>query len=101
MSGAIHSLPQYAFMAWCLVKKKHRDNFTFFYPLYSRLGGPQSRSGRNGEEPPPTTPIVQPVAQRYTDWDDNGNNNNNDNKNNNNSKNTSKVHGLEQSMQLT
>jgi hypothetical protein len=26
MSGAIHPLPQYAFMAWCLVK--HRDNFT-------------------------------------------------------------------------
>jgi hypothetical protein len=28
MSGAISSLPQYAFMALCLVKK-HRDNFTF------------------------------------------------------------------------
>jgi hypothetical protein len=27
MYGAIHSLPQYVFMAWCLVK--HRDNFTF------------------------------------------------------------------------
>jgi hypothetical protein len=27
MSGAIHPLPQYAFMAWCLVK--HRDNFAF------------------------------------------------------------------------
>jgi hypothetical protein len=27
MSGAIHPLPQYAFMAWCLVK--HRDNFSF------------------------------------------------------------------------
>jgi len=26
MHGAIPSLPQYAFMAWCLVK--HRDNFT-------------------------------------------------------------------------
>jgi hypothetical protein len=25
MSGAIPSLLQYAFMAWCLVKKKHRD----------------------------------------------------------------------------
>jgi hypothetical protein len=23
------SIPQYAFMAWCSVKKKHRDNFTF------------------------------------------------------------------------
>jgi hypothetical protein len=28
MSGAIPSLPQYVFMAWCLVK--HRDNFTFY-----------------------------------------------------------------------
>jgi hypothetical protein len=26
MRGAIHPLPQYIFMAWCLVK--HRDNFT-------------------------------------------------------------------------
>jgi hypothetical protein len=40
------------------------------------MGGPQSRSGRGGEEknsqPPPGIepkhPIVQPVAQRYTDW---------------------------------
>jgi hypothetical protein len=29
MSGAIYPLPQYAFMARCLVKK-HRDNFTFY-----------------------------------------------------------------------
>jgi hypothetical protein len=28
MRGAIPLLPQYAFMAWCLVK--HRDNFTFY-----------------------------------------------------------------------
>jgi hypothetical protein len=27
MLGAIHPLPQYVFMAWCLVK--HKDNFTF------------------------------------------------------------------------
>jgi hypothetical protein len=27
MCGAISPLPQYVFMAWCLVK--HRDNFTF------------------------------------------------------------------------
>jgi hypothetical protein len=25
MSGAIPPLPHYAFMAWCLVAKKHRD----------------------------------------------------------------------------
>jgi len=29
MSGAIPPLPQYAFMAWCLVK--HRDKFTFTF----------------------------------------------------------------------
>jgi len=27
MCGAVTSLPQYVFMAWCLFK--HRDNFTF------------------------------------------------------------------------
>jgi hypothetical protein len=45
------------------------------YPLDRRLGGPQSLSGRGGEEEIPSlrqelnhrTPIVQPVAQRYTD----------------------------------
>jgi hypothetical protein len=31
MSGAIPPIPQYAFMAWCLVK--HRDNFTFTLPF--------------------------------------------------------------------
>jgi len=29
MCGAIPRLPQYAFMVWCLVKEKYRDNFTF------------------------------------------------------------------------
>jgi hypothetical protein len=66
------------------------------YPLDRRLGGTQSSSGRGGEETIPNprresnprTPIVQPVAQRYTDWaitalndddddDDDDNNNNN------------------------
>jgi hypothetical protein len=28
MRGAIPPLPQYVFMAWCLVE--HRDNFTFY-----------------------------------------------------------------------
>jgi hypothetical protein len=36
------------------------------YPLDRRLGGPQSRSGRR--ESNPRTPIIQAVAQRYTDW---------------------------------
>jgi hypothetical protein len=31
MSGAIPPLPQYDFMAWCLVQ--HRDNFTFNFTL--------------------------------------------------------------------
>jgi hypothetical protein len=48
-----------------------------WYPLDRRWGGPQSHSGHGGEEkyshPPhresnPRIPIVQPVAQRYTDW---------------------------------
>jgi hypothetical protein len=30
MGGAIHPLPQYTFMTWCLVKK-HRDKFTFLF----------------------------------------------------------------------
>jgi hypothetical protein len=32
MSGAMPPLPQYVFMAWCLVK--HMDNFTFTLPFY-------------------------------------------------------------------
>jgi hypothetical protein len=47
-----------------------------WYQLDRRLGGPQSRSGRGGEEKNsqprresnPRTPIVQSIAQRYTDW---------------------------------
>jgi len=32
MCGAIPSLPQYAFMAWCSVTKiKHRDKFAFAF----------------------------------------------------------------------
>jgi hypothetical protein len=34
MLGAIHSLPQYAFMVWCSVKKKHRDNSLMYNILY-------------------------------------------------------------------
>jgi hypothetical protein len=42
------------------------------YPLSRRLGGLQSRSGRGGKEknsqplPGLEPPIIQPVAQRYT-----------------------------------
>jgi hypothetical protein len=41
MSGAIPPLPQYVFMAWCLVK--NRDNFTFFTILV-HVEGLQFRS---------------------------------------------------------
>jgi hypothetical protein len=46
---------------------------SLWYPLDRRLGGPQSRSGRGGEEKNSQPlqgldpPIVQLVAQRYTD----------------------------------
>jgi hypothetical protein len=42
------------------------------YPLERRLGGPQRRCGRGGEEKNSQSllglepPIMQPVAQRYT-----------------------------------
>jgi hypothetical protein len=35
MLGAISPLPQYVFMAWCLVK--HRDNFTFTFTYGVKL----------------------------------------------------------------
>jgi hypothetical protein len=34
MHGAILSFPQYAIMAWYLVKKKHRNNFTFTFTFH-------------------------------------------------------------------
>jgi hypothetical protein len=37
MSGAIHQLPQYTFMACCLVK--HRDNFTVYLLHASQVLG--------------------------------------------------------------
>jgi hypothetical protein len=47
-----------------------------WYPRDRRLGGPHCHSGRGGiekipnpyRESNPRTPIVQPVAQHYTDW---------------------------------
>jgi hypothetical protein len=47
------------------------------YPLYRRLGGPQSRPGHRGWRKSPFAsaggsildrPVVQPVARHYTDW---------------------------------
>jgi hypothetical protein len=52
MSGAIPPLPQYAFMAWCSVKIKRRDNFTFtLTPLLQSMFFPQA-------EEPSFIPIV-------------------------------------------
>jgi hypothetical protein len=31
MSGAITPLPQYAFMAWCSLKKKHRGQLYLYF----------------------------------------------------------------------
>jgi hypothetical protein len=44
------------------------------YPLDKRVGGPQSRSGRRGENSWPyrhsnsEPSVVEPVASRHTDW---------------------------------
>jgi hypothetical protein len=40
------------------------------YPLGRKLGGPQSRSGRYGEEKnlSPSGNQTQPLASRYNDW---------------------------------
>jgi hypothetical protein len=37
MRGAIYLLPQYAFIAWCAVKKEHRDSFSFSFTPLPRL----------------------------------------------------------------
>jgi hypothetical protein len=37
MRGAIPPLPQYVFIAWCLVK--HRDNFTFIFLIFEDSAG--------------------------------------------------------------
>jgi hypothetical protein len=48
MCGAITLLPQYDFMAWCLVK--HRGNFTLLYFILreeQRLKVPENRALRS------------------------------------------------------
>jgi hypothetical protein len=72
MRGAILPLPQYAFMAWCLVK--HRDNFTFTFnhrvqtgcgahqPTIQWIPGSLSlgvkRPGREADHSPPSSAEV-------------------------------------------
>jgi hypothetical protein len=33
MRGSLPLLPQYSFMAWCSVKKQHKDSFVFAFTL--------------------------------------------------------------------
>jgi len=51
MSGAIHSLPQYAFMEWCLGKNKHLHKSCTFSTIhhstsfqYAEVSGPSVAS---------------------------------------------------------
>jgi hypothetical protein len=37
MRADIPPLPQYAFMAWCSVKEKHRDYFIFIFTFKNKL----------------------------------------------------------------
>jgi hypothetical protein len=48
MSGVIPPLPQYASMAWSLVKKKHRDNFTFTFREIKNRSGETASSLKAG-----------------------------------------------------
>jgi len=45
MSGAVLSLPHYAFMAWCLVK--HMDNFTLLYVTQTLLNAETEKGNKN------------------------------------------------------
>jgi hypothetical protein len=47
MRGAIPPLPQYAFMAWCLVKHGDNFTFTFTFTIY--------RPARETSQPPPNS----------------------------------------------
>jgi hypothetical protein len=63
MSGAIPPLPQYAFMAWCLVK--HKDTFTFVCKF--QLASTVSRSA--GHTVPRSSLRVGP-CRKDTLWSD-------------------------------
>jgi hypothetical protein len=60
VSGQLHARPLYP------------QGKSPWYPLDRRMGGPQRRSGRGGEQknsqplPGLEPPIIQPVAQGYT-----------------------------------
>jgi hypothetical protein len=54
MLGAIPPLPQYVFMAWCLVK--HRDNFTFYlYNFTPKIFVEEDRPCQNWKQVKPVT----------------------------------------------
>jgi hypothetical protein len=48
MRGAIPPLPQYVFMAWCLVK--HRDNFNFYLYLLGVRDGKELQKNPHGTQ---------------------------------------------------
>jgi hypothetical protein len=65
MSGDIPALPQYALMAWCSVKKKYRNNFTFtFYSEQTKSNGDASglrcQGGDGGGGDKSAAPPLQP-----------------------------------------
>jgi hypothetical protein len=47
MRGAIPSLPQYPFIAWYSVQKKHRDKFTFIFTLRKENKKGRQAGGRS------------------------------------------------------
>jgi hypothetical protein len=65
MSGTIPSHPQYAFMVWCSVKKKHGDNFTFYL-----LSFPVQNGLRQGVV---SSPLLFNFALDYANRRDQGN----------------------------
>jgi hypothetical protein len=70
MREAIPPLPQYAFMAWCLVT--HRDSFTFIFTLQPPIQWVQGalslgvkRPGCEADHPPPPTAEVKECVELY------------------------------------
>jgi hypothetical protein len=63
--GAVPPLPQYVFMAWCLVK--HRDNFTFtFYRLEDR--GVRVPAGAGNFSPTTASRLALGPTQHPIQW---------------------------------
>jgi hypothetical protein len=60
MRGAIHPLPQYAFMAWCSIKNQNSTGtFTFTFLLPGTLSLGVKRPGREADHSPPSSVEVK------------------------------------------